>query len=456
MADRKVTELTTITSLADADLFLVTDDPGGTPASRSLRVDALRSDIETNANTPPYYAITAAETTAGVTPVNYGYEPLDIRRYNAIGDDATDNYTAIQNAIDVAEVSGGEVYIPEGVFRFATGLTNTSNITIRGAAVEKSILKKVGSINGLTITGNPSSVFTRFTLDATGDSTGIGIFAKSNARGRYSELLVQNHGSHGIQVGNAEASESNNLSTFRDIKSLSNGGDGLRIEGEATPNANGMHLSNLDLRANTGYGLNVVSAWANQYYSVTTQSNTAGGQLFTSCRQSFGVLYSENNTGNDIELATGGNCKSNFFIVTVGDSSTSLVDSATARANMLLGMKHQATFEPNFHHIMTDEIHISAERSDNTDYIGNLTLSHTADYEYTIELAGTGAAGGQWVKLINSNAGGDAHLYVDGKLGSGASVANANTPSGATAYALPWYDEAGTLLGYIPVYASQW
>ncbi len=33
---------------------------------------------------------------------------------------------------------------------------------------------------------------------------------------------------------------------------------------------------------------------------------------------------------------------------------------------------------------------------------------------------------------------------------------NTNTPSGATSYALPVYDKSGNLLGYIPVYASQW
>ena len=36
------------------------------------------------------------------------------------------------------------------------------------------------------------------------------------------------------------------------------------------------------------------------------------------------------------------------------------------------------------------------------------------------------------------------------------SVANTNTPSGTTARAMPIYDVAGSLLGYIPVYAAQW
>jgi hypothetical protein len=42
------------------------------------------------------------------------------------------------------------------------------------------------------------------------------------------------------------------------------------------------------------------------------------------------------------------------------------------------------------------------------------------------------------------------------KLKINTAVTNTNTPSGATAKALPVYDVAGSLLGYIAVYASQW
>lgn len=44
----------------------------------------------------------------------------------------------------------------------------------------------------------------------------------------------------------------------------------------------------------------------------------------------------------------------------------------------------------------------------------------------------------------------------EGGIGVDNAVANVNTPSGATSDALPIYDETGTLIGYIPIYASQW
>lgn len=47
-------------------------------------------------------------------------------------------------------------------------------------------------------------------------------------------------------------------------------------------------------------------------------------------------------------------------------------------------------------------------------------------------------------------------IGATGKILTNQATANTNTPAGATAKALPIYDAAGTLLGFIPVYAAQW
>jgi hypothetical protein len=47
-------------------------------------------------------------------------------------------------------------------------------------------------------------------------------------------------------------------------------------------------------------------------------------------------------------------------------------------------------------------------------------------------------------------------LGPSGQIYTNQSAANTNTPSGATARQMPIYDEAGFLLGYIPIYASAW
>lgn len=47
-------------------------------------------------------------------------------------------------------------------------------------------------------------------------------------------------------------------------------------------------------------------------------------------------------------------------------------------------------------------------------------------------------------------------IQPDGKLRTNQAANNTNTPSGATAKALPIYNTAGSLEGYIPVYGSPW
>ena len=42
------------------------------------------------------------------------------------------------------------------------------------------------------------------------------------------------------------------------------------------------------------------------------------------------------------------------------------------------------------------------------------------------------------------------------QINQGGSSVNVNTPAGATAYSLEIYDETGTLLGYAPIYGSEW
>ena len=61
------------------------------------------------------------------------------------------------------------------------------------------------------------------------------------------------------------------------------------------------------------------------------------------------------------------------------------------------------------------------------------------------------------IQLNNAGTVGTALLVkAEGGIGIPNSAANTNTPSGATAHQLPIYDETGSLLGYIPIYAAAW
>lgn len=78
---------------------------------------------------------------------------FNILDYGAVGDGATDNSTAVQNAINAAEVSGGCVFVPEGTFMSVMPTISTGNITIMGTGWKSVLLLAPSSIEsgGLTI-----------------------------------------------------------------------------------------------------------------------------------------------------------------------------------------------------------------------------------------------------------------------------------------------------------------
>lgn len=121
MANRKVTQLTELATVGDDDWLYVVDTSDISDSSGGTSKKAKAK----NARGWPQ---TSAESSAGVTPTNYQYEPGDVRRYGATGDGSTNDATAINNALSVASVSGGVVYgNPGDTYRIQATLEVGSN-----------------------------------------------------------------------------------------------------------------------------------------------------------------------------------------------------------------------------------------------------------------------------------------------------------------------------------------
>lgn len=87
---------------------------------------------------------TPAESTAGITPVNFVYLPGDIRRYGADPTGSADSTVAIQHAINVAQVAApivsgyAYVLIPAGNFKISSTLNVSANY-VRIAGIDRSV-----------------------------------------------------------------------------------------------------------------------------------------------------------------------------------------------------------------------------------------------------------------------------------------------------------------------------
>jgi hypothetical protein len=116
-----------------------------------------------------YYARTAAEIAASVTPVNYAYAPYDLRRYGADPTGVVPSDTAMGSAISVCNV-GGVIRAPAGTYLFNNPIviTGKSGITIEGDGCE-TIVAGAGTV--FKYTGATSTNF----IQISGGCFGCGI-----------------------------------------------------------------------------------------------------------------------------------------------------------------------------------------------------------------------------------------------------------------------------------------
>jgi len=109
---------------------------------------------------------TAAEVAAGVTPVNYAFNPGDVRRYGAdpTGVTAADAAFALA-VLQAKQVNGAQITFP-GTYRFTTGIVvNGDEVHFRGDGVGASVLLAgANNITVLKIAGQHCS-FSGFTIN---------------------------------------------------------------------------------------------------------------------------------------------------------------------------------------------------------------------------------------------------------------------------------------------------
>lgn len=105
-----------------------------------------------------YYKQTAAEVSASVTPTNYVYPPLDIRRYGADPTGVSDSTSAVMAAMAVANVlGGGTISWPVGTFLVGTSTQISyvyNNIYHVGAGYRATIIVNASSNSPAITIGN--------------------------------------------------------------------------------------------------------------------------------------------------------------------------------------------------------------------------------------------------------------------------------------------------------------
>jgi len=155
----------------------------------------------------------------------------NVKAYGAVGDGVTDDTTAVQAAIDAAEVSGGIVFFPAGTYKITSPLTVEFGIILEGVR-EGTILDFSGQSSGNAITiGHATNQISKVRIEGITINGGLGT-------------------SVGINLSGVNATRSITDSSFRD----------LRIY-------------------NFGTGIKTTYSWCNLFDSIRIQSCTAGIEM---------------------------------------------------------------------------------------------------------------------------------------------------------------------------------
>lgn len=241
---------------------------------------------------------------------------LDVSAFGAILDGVTNDAPAWLNAIIFAQTNGNLPIYFYGPSLIESSLVIDTPLSIIGSGCmndntaerNPAFLIKGADVIAIEVTNSASTTLRDFGVVGSGSDTTQGIKLTQCGRTKLERISVMECGSHGIEINNG------NLTSFRDLYVLNNGGDGLLINGATTPDTNALVINNVDARANTGVGINFDNGWNIMGTGLSAQQNTGAGVRLNNCRGSHLQIYGEANATNlDIELTNNANCEGNII-----------------------------------------------------------------------------------------------------------------------------------------------
>lgn len=204
-----------------------------------------------------YWSTTGSKLTAAsglkdvsITAAGPQFEarPVSVKAFGATGDGSTDDTTAIQNAIDAAELLSQKesLYFPNGVYRITSKLTITEELHLQGEG-RNAIIKNEGTDIALQVgsvgAGPAHFVIKDLSIIGSGGEYGgsshLGYHGLVLDNARYTvidNVEIRNHKGHGVLLRNNAW-----INRFVNCKIDDNAGDGINSLGDATyANGNGL------------------------------------------------------------------------------------------------------------------------------------------------------------------------------------------------------------------------
>ena len=362
-----------------------------------------------------------AEKTAGITVVNGNFDPGNVRRYGATGDGVTDDTQAFTNALAANDCA----YVPDGTY-----LINNVVVPLRKQLCgngTSTVLKK--NANGPILDMRELSTLQDLRLDGDGANyTGPGIQINTGDN----TIIMEENGFQTVE--RVEISDTESYCVDYD-----------------TPNR-GTQSQLVSCRFSTHNNVAAAVRWPDE-------PATFGNRIITRCFALSTDLVDVNAADNgDITMCTiAGGSGGIIFPSGTTNPATKLriIGNRLASKLTVRGANHVI-----LGNVCGEDIELASGAVNNIlgannfasgkNYIDNSGAANT----FLIDAAGNLNVTGNWT--FSGNAEFDANIVIDSQLRTSQTGSNTATPSGATSRQWPIYDESGTLLGYVPIYASPW
>lgn len=209
---------------------------------------------------------------------------VNVKDYGAVGDDTTDDTSAIQAAATYCTSNGKTLFIPSGIYKITSAID--AGCSIEGDSPNDSIIKNYGTGDALNLSaGGYYESYSDFSVDGSGNANsqdGISLYDGSgnNSYSSFHNVYSHNNGRHGIYHRYAWGTR------YSQCKFYSNGGLGIylnMVSGDAG-GANAITFLDCDSRHNGGST------------STDTYADDKGGVKIEGCAavNFFGGVYESN------------------------------------------------------------------------------------------------------------------------------------------------------------------
>lgn len=170
-------------------------------------------------------------------------ESFSVKDFGATGDGVTDDYAALQAAIDAAELLSAALYVPRGTYLVGTMLVCDGSVRIFGEGRRVSIIKRksaatiaaclhLGQTSGSAQVNNIEVASMQF--DGNGGATDAALKIRNCGNLMIEDVICTAAAGYGMRTDTSTVSETTNqaFNIYRNVFVTNNGTGGMKFQGE--------------------------------------------------------------------------------------------------------------------------------------------------------------------------------------------------------------------------------